>query len=229
MRKPIVAIDGTAASGKSTTAQRVAEHFQYRYVDTGAMYRAVTLKALQEGIDPTDSLALSNLVDNVDIHVEQQNGRIRVFLDQLDVTEQIRSPEVTQHVSAVSDIPHVREVLVTKQRELGKEGGIVMEGRDIGTVVFPHADVKVYMVADSHERARRRQQELGQQARDIKSEKMEKSIVQRDTWDSLRIHSPLQRAPDAQLLDTTHLSIDEQVKVVVHKIERILRQNTRGS
>lgn len=227
MRKPIIAIDGTAASGKSTTAQRVAEHFRYLYVDTGAMYRAVTLKALEEGIDITDTLALSNMVEAIDITFRQKDGAVRIFLDQVDVTEQIRSPEVTRHVSAVSEVKQTREALVAKQRELGRGGGVVMEGRDIGTVVFPHADVKVFMVADIHQRARRRCDELRRMGLKVNLKELEGTILERDRWDSSRMFSPLHPASDAQLLDTTHLTIEEQVEIVIRKVERWLQKGKR--
>ena len=145
MREPIITIDGTAASGKSTTARKIAEHFRYQYIDTGAMYRAVTLKALQKGIDIADQSALVSMLKDTDINFDHKNGSVRVYLDRVDVTEDIRMPEVTENVSAVSEVKQVREVLVEKQRELGRGGGVVMEGRDIGTVVFPHADVKIFM------------------------------------------------------------------------------------
>lgn len=226
MREPIVAIDGIAASGKSTTAQQVARHFHYRYVDTGAMYRAITWKALQQGIDPSDDSALARLVAGVQISLEQENGRVRVLLDRVDVTEQIRSREVTEHVSAVSEVKQVREVLVAKQREIGAGGGVVMEGRDIGTVVFPDAEVKIFMVADSRERAKRRTSEMEMKAQEAEMEEVEEAILKRDDWDSSRIYSPLQKAPDAHLVDTSRLTIEEQVKLVIGKVETYLGERS---
>jgi cytidylate kinase len=222
MKRPIIAIDGTAASGKSTTARKVAAHFRYRYIDTGAMYRAVTLKVLQDGIDISDASAVAHVVKDIDIGFKQRDGSIRVYLNHVDVTDEIRTPVVTQHVSAVSEVKQVRDTLVKKQRELGRGGDVVMEGRDIGTVVFPQADVKVFMDADLRERAKRRGIEFGEKGIQSHTEELEDSILERDRWDSSRIHSPLRKASDAQVLDTTHLTIEEQVAVIIRKVEHFL-------
>ena len=228
MNGPIVAIDGTAASGKSTTARKVAEHFHYRYIDTGAMYRAVTLKALRRGVDVTDLEALTALVKETDVDVQERSGSVRVYLDKVDVTEQIRSPEVTRNVSAVSEVKAVREALVEKQRALGSSGSVVVEGRDIGTVVFPRAAVKVFMDADVRERARRRGCEYEEQGIRSEATDVENAIQERDRWDSSRVHSPLRKAADAQIIDTTRLTVEEQVAVIIEKVERFLKK-TEGA
>ncbi|UCE19952.1 MAG: (d)CMP kinase [Gemmatimonadota bacterium] len=227
MKGPIIAIDGTAASGKSTTARKVAEHFHYVCVDTGAMYRAVTLKALRQGIDMRDRSALAKMVRDTNIAFEPKNGSVRILCDHEDVTEKIRMPDVTRNVSAVSEVKEVREALVLKQRELGREGGVVMEGRDIGTVVFPQADVKVFMDADVQERARRRGREYEDRGIQAKSTELTHAIQERDTWDSSRIHSPMRKAADAQYVDTTQLTIEEQVSILIKKVEHVLKQNEK--
>ena len=227
MREPIITIDGTAASGKSTTARKIAEHFRYQYIDTGAMYRAVTLKALQKGIDIADQSALVSMLKDTDINFDHKNGSVRVYLDRVDVTEDIRMPEVTENVSAVSEVKQVREVLVEKQRELGRGGGVVMEGRDIGTVVFPHADVKIFMDADVRERAKRRGLEYEERGITEHAQELKNAIQKRDKWDSSRRNSPLQKATDAQFLDTTQLTIEEQVTIIIEKVERYLKKTRR--
>jgi cytidylate kinase len=225
MKGPIIAIDGTAASGKSTTARKVAEHFHYAYIDSGAMYRAVTLKALHQGIDIRDRSSLVIMAKETDIAFDHKNGSIRIFCDHEDVTEKIRMPDVTRNVSAVSEVKGVREALVAKLRELGRGGGIVMEGRDIGTVVFPHADVKVFMDADVHERARRRGREYEDKGIRAGSAELTRALQERDTRDSSRIHSPMRKAADAQCIDTTQLTIEEQVSVLIEKVEHFLKEN----
>ena len=223
-KRPIIAIDGTAASGKTTTARRVAEHFHYLCVDTGSMYRAITLKALQKKVDVSDAAALSGLVDMTDIAFVQGDGSVRVLLDHVDVTEAIRSPQVTEHVSAVSEVKHVRDALVARQRDLGSRGGVVMEGRDIGTVVFPDADVKIFMVADIGERVKRRGAELEKKGLAVTAKTMEETLLRRDEWDSTRKNSPLRKAADAQVVNTTHLTIEDQVEAVIRKVERFLQR-----
>lgn len=219
----IIAIDGPAASGKSTTAKLVANHFGYLYVDTGAMYRALTLKALRDRIDPGDTESLSRLADHTRVDLRNSNQGLRVFLDGVDVTEDIRSPAVTRNVSAVSEVPHVREVMVRLQRELGRDGGVVLEGRDIGTVVFPEAKVKIFMEATVEERAKRRCRELKRSGIEASPEELGQEIRERDLWDSSRNHSPLRKAEDALVLDTTNLSIDEQVQIVIAKADQAHR------
>lgn len=223
MKKLVIAIDGPAASGKSTTAKLVAERLGYLYVDTGAMYRAITLKVLRHNIDLSDEASINNLAKKSSIRLEQNKNQIKVFLDNKDVTNEIRSPEVTCAVSAVSAIPKVRELMVSMQRKMGKDGGVVLEGRDIGTVVFPNADLKIYMIADVKERAQRRQKDLEKIGVQVDLEKLVNEINERDHKDSHRSLSPLKKADDAIVLDTTNLSIEEQVEFIVEKVKDILK------
>lgn len=212
----MIAIDGPAASGKSTTAQSVARQLGYTYIDTGAMYRAVTLAILRAGLDPGDQRAVEDVACTTSIHFDHaDDGSLCTILDDADVTSQIRSTDVTDNVSLVSSYPRVREHLVKLQKQMGREGGVVLDGRDIGTVVFPDADVKVFMVADIRARAERRQAELSSQGSPVDLTGLQKDLERRDTFDSTRALSPLAKAPDAIEIDTSSLSIDEQVQRVV--------------
>jgi cytidylate kinase len=211
----IIAIDGPAGAGKSTTARRVAERLGYVYVDTGAMYRAVTLAALEHGVDLTDA-ALEALMPTLEVKLERQSDGLHTFLNGKDVTMAIRTAEVTANVSAVSAMPSVRRALVAKQRALAGDVGVVMDGRDIGTVVFPHADVKIFLVASLDERVRRRLADAAITGTKVSETELREQIAKRDTLDSTRADSPLTKAADAIEVDTTSLTIDEQV-------ERILR------
>jgi len=224
--KPVVAIDGPAASGKSTTARMVARRLGYLWVDTGAMYRALALKALREGIRPDDRERLKEMVDRTDVYLEERDGGLRVFLDGEDVTEAIRSPEVTRAVSWVCTFPFVRQAMMRLQREMACGGGVVMEGRDIGTVVVPDAEVKVFLDADIKERARRRWKELGERGVNVSLEEVERELAERDRKDAEREHAPLRRAPDAIVVDTTDLSIDEQVDRIVQMIKAYIDRKT---
>jgi cytidylate kinase len=218
----IIAIDGPAASGKSTTAKLVAERLGYLHVDTGAMYRAMTLKVIEAGIDPDNAGKISALAESTRIRLVPKEGGYNVELDGVDVTEKIRTPEVTKAVSAVSMVPEVRQLMVHEQREMGKRGAIVLEGRDIGSVVFPKADVKIYMVAQPRERAARRSRELAVKGITKEIEELEREIAERDSKDSTRAISPLTKAADAVTLDTTNLSIEEQVDFIVQKAKEKL-------
>jgi len=224
LKKLVIAIDGPAASGKSTTSKLVAERLGYLNVDTGAMYRAITLKVLRSNIEPSDSDAIDKLVEDTSVRLEQMNDQIKVFLDNQDVTKDIRSPEVTAAVSAVSAIPKVRELMVRMQREIGKNGGVVLEGRDIGTVVFPDADLKIFMIANVDERAHRRQKDLERIGVQVNLEKLIEDINERDYKDSHRNLSPLKKAKDAIVLDTTNLTIDEQVDFIVNKAKEMMKK-----
>ncbi len=228
MRKIIIAIDGPAGSGKSTTAKLVAQKLGYLYIDTGAMYRALTLKVIESGVDPSDEEEVIGVARDTKIELLYENGDLRVFLDGRDVTEKIRSPEVTSLVSVVSAHPKVRDEMVKKQRELGKDGGVVMDGRDIGTVVFPDADLKIFMNADVKERARRRQKEMKAQGFDVDIDEIIKDIEERDRLDSTREVGPLKKADDAFEIDTTNLTIDEQVEIVLKKAYELINQNSNG-
>jgi cytidylate kinase len=226
MRKLIIAIDGPAGSGKSTTAKLVAQKLGYLYIDTGAMYRALTLKVIELGIDPSDEEEIIRVARDTKIELFYENGDLRVLLDGRDVTEKIRSPEVTSLVSVVSAHPKVRDEMVKKQRELGKNGGVVMDGRDIGTVVFPDADLKIFMNADVKERAKRRQKEMKAQGFDVDIDEIIKEIEERDRLDSTREVGPLKKADDAFEIDTTNLTIDEQVEIVLKKAYELINQNS---
>jgi len=223
----IIAIDGPAGSGKSTTAKLVAKRLGYLYIDTGAMYRALTLKALQLGLDLNDSGALSKLADNTKIKLVQHEDGVRTYLDGSDVSEQIRHPEVTRSVGPVCSVRHVRRVLVRQQQELGRDGGVVMEGRDIGTVVFPSADLKVYLDASIRERAKRRYLQLKAEGRVTSMEVLEQEIAQRDMQDMSRRESPLRMAKDAVLIDTTAQTIEEQVDEVIALAREVIRGQRR--
>ena len=221
-RKITIAIDGPAASGKSTTARRVARKLNYVYIDTGAMYRAVTLAALQSNIPVDDAEQLGTLAASIDIELHQNDSDTEIFLDGTDVSRDIRLPEVTQNISPVAANARVREILVAKQQQLGKNGGVVMDGRDIGTVVFPEAELKIFMEASVEERARRRIRELRERGVVMEIGVVESEIRQRDEADQNRDHGPLRKASDAISIDTTTLSIDEQVAKIVLLARRII-------
>ncbi|MGE5648499.1 MAG: (d)CMP kinase [Acidobacteriota bacterium] len=212
----IVAIDGPAGAGKSTIARRVAAKTGAVYIDTGAMYRAVALLAQRAGIDLADAARLEPLARAAVIRFEP--GATRVLLDGEDVTEAIRGPEVSQGASKVSAIPGVRRALVEKQRRMGAAASVVMEGRDIGTVVFPNAEVKIFLDADPDVRAARRLRELEEKGQAPAAADVAREIRERDHRDSTRADSPLAAAPDAVRLDTTALTLDQ----VEHAILEII-------
>lgn len=228
-KKLVIAIDGPAASGKSTTAKLVAARLGYLHIDTGAMYRAFTLKILRSGVDGFYSKKIASLAEATRIELQPDNGSLKVLLDGEDVTEQIRSPEVTTAVSSVSSVRDVRQALVKEQRRLGKDGGVVLEGRDIGTVVFPDADLKIFMVASIEARALRRQRELAAKGISTDLEALMREIRERDEKDSSREESPLRKADDAIVLDTTALTIDEQVEFVVQKAQERIAALEKGT
>lgn len=212
----VIAIDGPAGSGKSTVAKAVAERLDLPYLDTGAMYRAVAFAVLRAGGDPADETFAANTARTIELDV----GLDKVMVNGTDATVEIRGPEVTRSVSLVAANPAVRVELVSRQREwTERRGGGVLEGRDIGTVVFPNADLKVYLTADPAERARRRAKEVT----DLDYETVAADLARRDTLDSTRDTDPLSEADDAVLVDTTGLSIDE----VVAEIARLLEETRR--
>jgi cytidylate kinase len=221
-KKLVIAIDGPAASGKSTTARLVADRLGYLYVDTGAMYRAITLKVLRKGVPPDDILRVEEMARSARVELKRERDGLRVLLDDEDVTEEIRQAEVTRTVSAISSIRGVRAVLVAKQRIIGGDGGVVLEGRDIGTVVFPGADLKIFMVADLDARSKRRAREMERQGAEMHPKDVGAEIELRDRLDSSRNESPLIKASDAIELDTSALTIEEQVEFVVNKATEIL-------
>jgi len=226
-RKLVIAIDGPAASGKSTTARLVAERLGYLHLDTGAMYRAVAAKVLRLGINPEDAGSVLAMMPHTHVELRLAGGSLKVLLDAEDVTEEIRSQTVTRAVSPVSSIPGVREAMVREQRRLGAEGGIVLEGRDIGTVVFPDADLKIFLVAGLEARARRRREELEARGTPAPLDTVLRELQERDRFDSTRNASPLRKAADALELDTSDMTIQEQVDAVVREAEKIIAERSR--
>lgn len=214
----IVAIDGPAATGKSTSAKLVAQKLGFTYMDTGAMYRCITLSVLRNHISLADEEALQLLIQEMDIHFERTDDNLVVRLNNEDVSTLIRKPEVTSHVSAVSALPQVRNHMVDIQRKIAKNQDCVIEGRDIGTIVFPKADVKFFLVADDIVRARRRQLDLKAIGEEKTIDELVEEICRRDRFDSERSHSPLKKADDAVEVDTSQLTIDEQVDFMVNRI-----------
>ncbi len=210
----VIAIDGPAGAGKSTVAKIVADKLGYIYIDTGAMYRALTLKALRRDIDLDADQEVVQLAQKTEISFRKQNGVERVLLDKEDVTEEIRSEQVSEQVSTVASIPQVREELVEQQRALAANWGVVMDGRDIGTVVLPAADLKIFLTASLEERARRRYQQLDDQA-ETSLEAVKQKIKQRDQKDRNREVAPLKKAPSALKIDTTEASIEEVVAEIL--------------
>jgi len=211
MSRLVVAIDGPAGAGKSTVSRRLAEALGYRYVDTGAMYRIIGVLAAEAGIDLTDGAALGALCDRTSMSFEDRHGRLRVFANGRDLSSAIRTAAAGQLASRVSAVPAVREHLVAKQRAMAAGGGVVMEGRDIGTVVCPDAAVKVFLDASPHERARRRAHELHGAPTAAEVERMAQEIAERDARDRTRTHSPLRPATDAVVVDTTTRGIDDVI------------------
>lgn len=208
----IIAIDGPAASGKSTTAKIVAERLNFIHIDTGAMYRAVTLFFLSNSVDFDNVSEIGNILQNVTINIGSDK---RIFINNSDVTEDIRKNIVNGNVSQVSAIYDVRKKMVELQREMAKNDNVVMEGRDIGTRVFPNADYKFFIIADHRVRGFRRLKEMEKQGEKSDLETVISDIKERDRIDSSRKYSPLEKADDAVVIDTTDLSIDEQVKEII--------------
>jgi cytidylate kinase len=212
-RRLVIAIDGPAGSGKSTIAARVARKLGYVNLESGAMYRALALKALEQNVPLDDAEALHNLALNSRVELQPAGDGNRVLLDGRDVSQRVRDADVTQAASRVSVHPQVRQIMVARQRELGTKGGVVMEGRDIGTAVFPNAEVKVFLDADPAVRAERRVLQKGLQSPD-EAQRVQAEIAARDQRDRTRVASPLVPAEDAVVLDTTSMSIDEVVDAV---------------
>ncbi|KAA5548404.1 (d)CMP kinase [Adhaeribacter rhizoryzae] len=220
MKKIVVAIDGYSSCGKSTTAKIVAKELHYAYIDTGAMYRAVTLYFLEHYIDLTNPKKINQALSDIHITFERnaKTQRNEVFLNGLNVEDEIRKMYISNKVSEVSVIPEVRHCLVKQQQKMAKKRGVVMDGRDIGTTVFPDAEVKVFMTAEVYTRAKRRQDELLDKGELVPIDEIVQNLQKRDLIDSTRKESPLVQAPDARLLDTTFITIDEQVDFVLEMV-----------
>ncbi len=216
----IITIDGPAGSGKSSTAKRVAEKLEFLFLDSGALYRAITLAVLEQNTDIKDPGQVKELAQRCKIDLKQVNQELLVYLDDRDVTEQIRDPEVTRAIAPIAAMPEVREELVNRMREMAKEQSLVAEGRDMGSVVFKHANLKIYMQATIEQRAHRRQQELRQKGIQVSLQDLEDEIARRDHSDANRAHGPLVKPQDALVLDTSSLTLDEQVDWVVEKAHK---------
>jgi len=221
LRRPVIAIDGPAGSGKSTVAKLVAQRLGFLYIDTGAMYRALTLKALRIKADLDDEVNLGALARATNIKLEQSGSSLKVYLDGEDVTSEIRTTEVTNNVKYIARAKPVRECMVAKQRKLGEEGGAVMEGRDIGTVVLPHADKKFYIDASFDVRVGRRHKELNENGASLTEEEVRKDLKTRDESDFNRAIGPLKKAEDAVAVDTTDLTIEGVVDKVLSLIKAL--------
>jgi CMP/dCMP kinase len=226
LREITIAIDGPAASGKSTVGEHVARKMDYIYLDTGVMYRAVTWAALDRGIPIEDDAAISQLAEDLEIRVlrptEDDGRQVTVLADGTDITWEIRSPRVNRGVSPVSAYPGVRQALTARQRAIGKEGGVVMVGRDIGTVVLPDAEVKVYLDASLRERARRRHLEDRRSGKESDLAEVMADLERRDQIDSTRAAAPLRAADDATIIDSTNMTASQ----VVERVLALVRQKT---
>ena len=223
MKKIQIALDGPAGAGKSTIAKQLASHLDYVYIDTGAMYRAVTLAALEQGLDLENGPVLGELMKSLDILLTPGEQGQRVFIGEREVTDAIRTNEVTNNVSFVARQAEVRSALVVAQRKLAERGGIVMDGRDIGTVVLPEAELKVFLTASVEERASRRHRENIARGMDSDLKGLQDEIALRDKRDSERTVSPLKQADDAIYLDTTELNIDQVVARLTELAEGALK------
>ncbi len=218
----VIAIDGPAGAGKTTAARSLARRLDYTYLDTGATFRAVALKVIRSGADTDDPDAMAVFARGAEIRFGGDEQE-RIFLNGEDITEQIRSQEISNTASKISAYPDVRHILTELWRRIGKDGGVVLEGRDIGTVVFPEADLKVFLVAQPRIRAERRYKELADPSRTT-LEQVAKEIDRRDAADSSRSHAPLARAADAVELDTSHMNIEQ----TAYHLERMARDRMEG-
>ncbi|HJM83662.1 MAG TPA: (d)CMP kinase [Candidatus Marinimicrobia bacterium] len=218
----VIAIDGPAGSGKSTTAKNVAEKLGFIHINTGAMYRGISLKCIQEDVNMEDAAQLNHLLTHTKFEFAAE-GESALLMDGVDISAEITSVEVTDFVSQVSAISEVREKLVQYQRKMAEGLNVVLEGRDIGTVVFPNADHKFFLVADIHERARRRKKEMEAKGEVVSLEELTAEMLERDRKDSTRKHSPLKKAEDAVEIDTTGISIEEQVNRIVEIVNKTIK------
>jgi cytidylate kinase len=225
MKRLIIAIDGPAASGKSTTAKLLAQKLGYVYLDSGAMYRACALAALQAGISHDDTESLNRMLQDIDIKIEYSPDGNKVLLDNIDVTKRLREEDMSRLASDISTLGPVREKMVALQRKMGENGGVIMDGRDIGTVVFPHAELKFFMIASAETRAQRRCDELQLKGKPADYETVLKEMQERDLQDSTRALAPLKPAEDSIGIDTTSLSIEQQVDVLYGYIKAKLAES----
>ena len=214
-KKLTIAIDGPSGAGKSTVGKSLAKRLGYLYIDTGAMYRTVALRVREKSVEAADEAVLYRLASSLHIAFVTEGEETRVLCDGEDVTEAIRSPEISRLASDISRRKGVREALVQKQREMGRGGGVILEGRDIGTVVFPDADVKFYLDAVAEERGRRRFKELAEKGIKVDFNETLEEVIKRDQNDMKRTLSPLRRAEDALVIDSTHRSVEEVVAEMV--------------
>ncbi|HWO02352.1 MAG TPA: (d)CMP kinase [Blastocatellia bacterium] len=215
MERLVIAIDGPSGSGKSTVGKAIARRLDYLYIDSGAVYRAVGRKALDTSTSLEDSVSIVRLARQAAIKLEGDPDHLRVFLDGRDVTVEIRSPESSKASSVVATIPEVREAVVHKLREMSREGGVVMDGRDIGTKVFPQAQVKLFLDASLDMRAQRRCEEEHERGRDVSVETVKAELEERDRRDTGRLATPLVKAPDAILIDTSDMPLDAVIEQVL--------------
>ena len=222
MEKIIVAIDGYSSCGKSTIAKSLAKKLDYAFIDTGAMYRATTLYFLDNKIDWNDSQAVTKALKNIKIHFESLNGKNTTFLNDQNVEDEIRTMRISSSVSPVAAISKVRRAMVAQQQLMGKRKGIVMDGRDIGTVVFPNAELKLFITAEVNVRAQRRALELMSKGQIVDIKEVKKNLEERDYIDSNREDSPLRQAEDAIVIDTTNLTFDEQLEMAYNLVKRSL-------
>ncbi|MCX7817173.1 MAG: (d)CMP kinase [Syntrophales bacterium] len=217
-KKIVITIDGPAGVGKSTVGRIVAKNLSYIYLETGAIYRALALKVLESGIPWNDECLLKKMVEGTDISVKVVNNESRVFLDGRDVTDVLRTEEIARLASDVSTLSVVRRFLLGIQRNVSSSGGVVAEGRDMGTVVFPDAELKIYLDADFKERVKRRYLELLGRGQDVDYVKLHDEMGRRDRQDRERVLAPLLPHPDAHIIDTTRMSVDEVVSVIMNLV-----------
>ena len=225
--KSIIAIDGLAASGKSTTAKSLAKSLGLRYLDAGAIYRAAALSVLRGKVTPDDEEAVIETIAAANIRVNCTVDKMEIYLDDVEISEEIRTAEVAALTSRISAISEVRKAMVKLQREAVNDGGFVVEGRDIGTVVFPDAEIKFFLTATVAERAKRRFAEMNERHDGGSIEEIERDIAERDLRDSTRSASPLRKADDAIEVDTTEMTIDEQVKHLTRIIEAEMHKESK--
>ena len=217
-RPNIIAVDGPVASGKTAVGRMLSQRVKYRFLDTGSLYRAITWAALQRGIEMSDEGLLGTLAREVTIRVKEQDlGAVTV--DNEDITGKLRVPEVEEHVSRVSQVLEVRRSLVAQQQAIARDGRIVIVGRDIGTVVMPQAELKLFLMAPADERARRRYREMMERGEKVDYKEVLREMEERDKLDTERVHSPLQPAPDAHLLDTRDMNVDQVVERILALME----------